>query len=110
MDDLQKEIVDELTVELEGESDFKAIILANKVKNAIREVKLVRNYKATNYTDEQINEDIVKFYSVIMNLARYDYNMLGAEGQTSHSENGITRDYVSRESLLANVTPFIDVL
>lgn len=110
MDDLQNEIIDELTVELEGESDFNAIILANKVKNAIREVKLVRNYKSTNYTDEQINEDIVKFYSVIMNLARYDYNMLGAEGQSSHSENGITRAYVSRESLLANVTPFIDVL
>ena len=110
MDDLQKEITAELTIELQDEVGFNADILANKVKNAIREVKLVRNYGATNYTDEQINEDIVKFYSVIMNLARYDYNMLGAEGQTSHSENGISRNYVSRESLLANVTPFIDVL
>lgn len=110
MSDIKQEIIDELTIELENDTDFNANVLANKVNNAIREVRLVRNYKATNFTDEDIDEDLLRFYSVILNLARYDYNMIGAEGQKSNSENGITRTYVNRESLLANVTPFVDVL
>lgn len=110
MSDIKQEIINELTIELQNETDFNANVLANKVKNAIRDVKLVRNYSATNYTDTQIDNDLLRFYSVILGLARYDYNMIGAEGQKSHSENGINRTYVTRESLLANVTPFVDVL
>jgi len=108
--DIKQEIIDELTIELQDEPDFKANVLANKVKNAIREVKLTRNYGATNYDNSQIESDLEKFYSCILNLARYDYNQLGAEGQTTHTENGISRNYVKRESILANVTPFVDVL
>ena len=49
---LQDEIVAELTVELQDEPTFNVNILAIKVKNAIREVKMKRNYQATSYTDE----------------------------------------------------------
>ena len=46
-------------------------------------------------------------------IAAYLLNKRGAEGQTSHSENGISRSYESAdvpESLLGAVTPTVGVL
>ena len=46
-------------------------------------------------------------------IAAYLLNKRGAEGQTSHSENGISRNYESAdvpESLLGAVTPMIGVI
>ena len=46
-------------------------------------------------------------------IAAYMLNKRGAEGQTSHSENGISRNYESAdvpESLLGAVTPMIGVI
>lgn len=40
------------------------------------------------------------------------YNKIGAEGETGHSENGITRNYESSwisEQLLSEVTPYCKV-
>ena len=45
-------------------------------------------------------------------IAAYLLNKRGAEGQTSHSENGISRSYESAdvpESLLGAVTPMVGV-
>ena len=46
-------------------------------------------------------------------IAAYLLNKRGAEGQTAHSENGISRTYESAdvpESLLGAVTPMVGVL
>ena len=46
-------------------------------------------------------------------IAAYLLNKRGAEGQTSHSENGISRSYESAdvpESLLGAITPMVGVL
>ena len=46
-------------------------------------------------------------------IAAYMLNKRGAEGQTSHSENGISRNYESAdvpESLLGAITPMIGVI
>ena len=46
-------------------------------------------------------------------IAAYLLNKRGAEGQTAHSENGISRSYESAdvpESLLGAVTPMVGVL
>ena len=43
-------------------------------------------------------------------IAVYLYNKQGAEGQTAHSENGISRTYGSAdvpESMLRGITPFV---
>lgn len=43
-------------------------------------------------------------------IAAYLYNKRGAEGQTSHNENGISRTYESAdvpESLMRGITPFV---
>lgn len=45
-------------------------------------------------------------------IAEYLYNKRGAEGQTAHGENGISRSYESAsvpESMLAGIVPFAGV-
>ena len=106
---LQDEIVAELTVELQDEPTFNVKILATKVRNAIREVKMKRNYQATSYTDEQVEKDLYNYFSVIKSVALYDYNQIGAEGEQSHSENSISRTWVDRDDLFKGVHAFVKV-
>ena len=106
---LQDEIVAELTVELQDEPTFNVNILATKVRNAIREVKMKRNYQATSYTDEQVEKDVYNYFSVIKSVALYDYNQIGAEGEQSHSENSVSRTWVDRDDLFRGVHAFVKV-
>ena len=107
---IEQEIIAELSVELQGEPTFNADILAIKVRNAIREVKMKRNYAATSYTDSDIDKDLHNYYSTIVNVARYDYNQLGAEGESSHSENSISRSWVESDDLFRGVHSFVKLL
>ena len=46
-------------------------------------------------------------------IAVYLLNKRGAEGETSHSENGISRSYENAdvpESLMSNIVPFVGVI
>lgn len=101
---LQDELIADLTAYLEGEPTFNAPILKQAVLGAIREVKTARKYPTT-YTEEQIANDLYGFYSNIRNIALYDYNMIGIEGQVSSSENGVSRSYVDRNKLFKGVIP-----
>lgn len=107
---LEQEIIAELTIELQGEPTFNAEILAVKVRNAIREVKMKRNYATTSYTDKQIEQDLYNYFSTIKNVALYDYNQIGSEGEQSHSENSVSRTWVSRDELFKGVHAFVKVL
>lgn len=102
--DLQSELIADLTLELQGEETFNDSVLTQKVVNAIREVKRARKYPSY-YTDERIKKDLYEYYSAIRAVAQYDYNLVGAEGETSHSENGTSRSYVKRQELFADVLP-----
>ena len=101
---LQEEIIADLTTELQGDDDFNDKILAVKVKNAINEIKSARKYPSS-YTEDIINKDLANYYSEITNLARYDYNQIGAEGQSSHSEGDTSRTWVKRDSLFSGIIP-----
>lgn len=101
---LQEELLADLTLELEDSDNFEPKALLQKVINAIREVKTARNYPS-HYSDIQIERDLYRYYSQIRNLALYDYNQIGAEGESSHSEGGTSRSYVDRKSLFSGVLP-----
>ena len=73
-----------------------------KVKNAISEIKLRRSYPSS-FTDDDISSDLESLRSNIYALALYDYNQIGAEGQTSHSSNGTSRTWKSRDECLNGV-------
>lgn len=108
---LQDEIVADLTSELSGEDTFNPDALRIKVKMAIKEIISKRCYENSSYDDEMILADLENsFYSTILNLARYDYNQIGAEGQSGHSENSVNRQWADRNSLLLNVHSFVKVL
>lgn len=109
MDTLIKEIVDDLKLELNSTVDFDEGVLISKVKNAVREVRDARNYPES-YTELMIARDIARYHSVIYKLALYDYNMIGAEYETSHSENNIDRTWVDRKKMLSGVVPFASIL
>lgn len=110
MEDILQEVVEELAVELEDDPDFNANILTIKVKNAIRKVKSRRNYQVTSMTDEQIDADLKNYYTNIKDIALRDYNLRGAEGEKSHSEEKISRTYLSDDELLQGVHAFVKVL
>lgn len=108
---LQKEIIADLTTEYSNQPTFNPDIIEIKVKDAIREVKNRRNYQATSYTDEEIEKDLCdNYYSVIKNLAVYDFAQIGAPFESSHSENSISRTLVSRDEILRCVHSFVQVL
>lgn len=108
---LQSAIVSDLTAEMSAEDSFNAGLLETKVKLAILDVMARRQYENTAYNEAQIlNELSTKYYVTICNLARFDYNQAGAEGQTSHSENGIGREWLDRSKMLSQINPFVKVM
>lgn len=110
LEELQEEIVADLTTELQDDGDFNASILAVKVKNVIKEIKSARMYPSS-YTDEKIIKDLSdNYYSFIIKLARYDYNQVGAEGQSAYSEGDTSRTWVDRNSLFNGIAPFVKIL
>ena len=63
--------------------------------------------------DSEVTEVPTRYDFLQCEIAAYMLNKRGAEGQTGHSENGISRSYESAdvpESLLGAVTPMVGVL
>ena len=90
-----------------GESDTEEVLLAYL---DIAGRKIIN--RAYPY-DSEITEVPVRYGFLQCEIAAYLLNKRGAEGQTSHSENGISRSYGSAdvpESLLGAVTPTVGVL
>lgn len=111
MEELLYELQEDLEVELSSElhGDFDRDLLFSKIKGAYREIKYKRNYQE-HHTEEFINSDMKKMYSLIKYLALYDWNQIGADGETSHSENSTSRTWRSRDEILRQVVPFVMVL
>ena len=105
MESLIEEILKDLITELGLTSPSDVAILTSKVKNAYREVKRARNYQPY-HTQEFIDKDMENFYSNIRELALYDYNQVGVEGQVSHNSNGTSRTWKDRKECLSGVTAF----
>jgi len=104
------EIVTDLTAELTASgAEVLTDVLSVKVKAVVRELLNIRNYEQSGMTDAEIETDINRYYTQCMNVARYDYNQLGAEGEESHNENGISRKYIERGKLWSGVVPFAKV-
>ncbi len=90
-----------------GESDTEEVLLAylniagNKIIN-----------RAYPY-DSDVTEVPTRYDFLQCEIAAYLLNKRGAEGQVSHSENGISRSYGSAdvpEELIGAVTPNVGVI
>lgn len=60
-----------------------------------------RHYK--NYTEEMIEKDFKEFEVVLIELVDYDLEQNGASFSEKVSENGITREWIKRESILKKI-------
>ena len=60
---------------------------------SLAEKKVLNKRYPFGYTDEEKATAIEKYSDVVMDIAIFLYNKQGAEGQTAHSENGISRSY-----------------
>ena len=103
---MREEIIEELKTELmvtEGEK-FNETLLTSKVNNAYRSVQTARKYPPS-YTDAMIERDMKKYYTQVRDIALYDYNQIGAEGQTQYSQDGVSVHYVDRDKLFYGVLP-----
>lgn len=80
--------------------------LQYEIKRAVREINRCRRFKVT----EEKPYD-AKYEDLIIPLAISSFAKIGAEGQTVHSENGITRHYTSGgdypKELLREIIPLI---
>ena len=107
---LQAEILGDLTTELQGDAMFDVAKLTVKIKDAIRRVRLARKYEYTTYTKEKMGKDLYEnYYSVVKDLALYYWNKIGAEFETSHDENDVSRTYISENEILGNVPAFVKI-
>ena len=102
MEELFNEILADLSNELAPLSEGDTARLSSKIKNAMREIRMKRYYPE-HFSEEQILIDLRLHYSNIRDLALYDFNQIGAEGQSSHNENGISRSWKNRNECLIGV-------
>ena len=87
-------------------SDEELITLLLITKGAI----LNRRYPLGEWLEEEVP---TKYEHIQLMACVHLFNKKGAEGQTSHSENGVSRSYESAdvpESLMGQVVPFCEVL
>ena len=90
-----------------GESDTEEVLLAYL---NIAGGKIIN--RAYPY-DSEVTEVPVRYEFLQCEIAAYLLNKRGAEGQISHSENGISRTYGSAdvpEAMLSAITPVVGVI
>lgn len=85
------------------------LLLEQLIKQATKDV-IAKRYYPQSYTQEQIDNDLKSYESVIVNLAVYDRSQAGENYMASYSENGVSRNWKDRDSLFVGVYPFVKVL
>ena len=87
-------------------TDKDTTTLRYEIKRAIAQINRCRRFKPTE--DKPYD---TKYEDLIIPLAISSFAKIGAEGQTVHSENGITRHYTSGgdypKELLREVIPLV---
>lgn len=91
-----------------GDTEKDNAVLERAVKRAIKEINRCRKFDAT---EEKPYDE--KYEDMIIPLCITAFSKIGAEGQTSHGENGVTRGYSSGgdypKEMLDEIIPLIKV-
>lgn len=106
----EKSIFDALTLEMSGDPTYNADVVESKVSAVVKELIQRRRYKKSGMADWAIEEDLEDYYTQALNVARYDFNTIGAEGEDRHTENGIDRTFTERGKMWAGVVPISRVI
>ena len=98
-------ILESLKITLDVTETKDIAILTEIHNDTISEIKDARKYPSDMDASE-IEEDMLRYISNIKKLTKYDFAMVGAEGQKSHSENGVARAYEDRRKCFDGVVPY----
>ena len=99
--------IDRLRARLEGE-DFTNALLDELLETA-NDIIFENRFPYSDFPDEVEK----KYQGLQVQIAVELFNKFGAEGQQSHTENGITRSWTSADvsdALLNRITPIIKVV
>lgn len=66
--------------------------------------------KRDPFNSRNLTEVPLEYEHVQLELACYMINKRGAEGESSHSENGVSRTYISESKILSSITPLVGVI
>ena len=83
-------------------------VLLILINRAIRKVCSKRY--PYGYTDIEKEKAVSKYRDVVFDAAVYYWAKQGSEGQSSHSENGISRGYQNEDDLYFDVVPMAKTL
>ncbi|PJJ27829.1 hypothetical protein [Lacrimispora celerecrescens] len=83
-------------------------VLLILINRAIRKVSSKRY--PYGYTDTQKEAAVSKYRDTVFDAAVYYWAKQGSEGQSSHSENGISRGYQNEDDLYFDVVPMVKTL
>ena len=84
-------------------------LIEQLIEQSRQEIISLRNYPSS-YTQEQIDNDMSNYESVIVNLTVYDHSQAGENYMASMNEGGVNRTWKNRSDLLAGVFPFVKVI
>ena len=84
-------------------------LLEQLINQATEDIKNQRRYPK-DYTKEEIEEDLKKYESVLVNVVVYDRMKLGGDFQQSDSENGKSRTWVDRNTLFKEIYPIARIV
>ena len=84
-------------------------LIEQLIEQSRQEIISLRNYPSS-YTQEQIDNDMSNYESVIVNLTVYDHSQAGENYMASMNEGGVNRTWKNRNDLLAGVFPFAKVI
>ena len=101
----EQNIVTAIALEMKNDPSFDLDIVASKVSSVVRELIQRRRYSKSGMTEESVLADIEEYYPQVLNVARYDFNTIGAEGEDRHTENGVDRTFTERSKMWAGVVP-----
>lgn len=91
------------------DDDEENPLIEQLIRQATAEVIGKRNYPEA-YTADQIETDLKNYETNIVNLVVYDHSQAGEEFMASFSENGVSRNWKSRDDLFSGIFPFAKIL
>ncbi|MCB6343660.1 hypothetical protein [Enterocloster lavalensis] len=89
-----------------GEADKPLLLIL--INRAIRKV-CAKRYP-WGYTDKEKDMAVERYRDTIFEAAVYYWAKQGADGESSHSENGISRSYQNEADIYFDVIPMVKVL
>lgn len=84
-------------------------LIEQLIEQSRQEIISLRNYPSS-YTQEQIDDDMSNYESVIVNLTVYDHSQAGENYMASMNEGGVNRTWKNRNELFAGVFPLVNVI